>query len=70
MYLLGFQKNSEELTYYEAFIEQADVRKMIHVGNLTFNNGSAAKKHLISVNSYEIRIIDLFILLLFYVYRR
>jgi len=48
--LCGLQKNPEELSYYEAFVKNTEVRNKIHVGNLTFNNVSTSKKYLIPVN--------------------
>ena len=54
VFMLGFKKNPEELSYYEAFIEKAEVRNEIHVGNLTFNNGSTSKKYLIPVKRWAL----------------
>ncbi|KAL3186970.1 hypothetical protein MRX96_004773 [Rhipicephalus microplus] len=39
-------KNPEFFTYYQAFVDSPEIRKVIHVGNLTFNNGEATEKHL------------------------
>ncbi|KAL1421163.1 hypothetical protein MTO96_023333 [Rhipicephalus appendiculatus] len=39
-------KNPEFFDYYQAFVDTPEVRKAIHVGNLTFNNGDATEKHL------------------------
>jgi len=48
--MLGFKKSPEDFGYYGAFIEKADVRKEIHVGNLTYNDGSLVEKYLILVS--------------------
>ncbi|KAM6202333.1 putative serine carboxypeptidase CPVL [Rhynchocyon petersi] len=37
---------SEDKTYYGKFLSLPEVRKAIHVGNYTFNNGSKAEKYL------------------------
>ncbi|KAH8041188.1 hypothetical protein HPB51_013848 [Rhipicephalus microplus] len=39
-------KNPEFFTYYQAFVDSPEICKVIHVGNLTFNNGEATEKHL------------------------
>lgn len=36
----------ECFSYYHAFVDSPTVRKAIHVGNLTFNNGDATENHL------------------------
>lgn len=48
--MLGLKKSLEEFGYYGAFIEKAEVRKEIHVGNLTYNDGSLVEKYLIPVS--------------------
>jgi len=42
---------SEEFGYYGAFLEKAEVRNKIHVGNLTFSDGFTAEKILIGVRN-------------------
>ncbi|XP_054933162.2 probable serine carboxypeptidase CPVL [Dermacentor andersoni] len=39
-------KEPESFGWYHAFVDSPVVRKAIHVGNLTFNNGDATEKHL------------------------
>lgn len=48
--MLCFTKPPEEYGYYGAFIGKAEVRKEIHVGNLTYNDGDIVEKYLIPVN--------------------
>lgn len=36
-----------DLEYFSAFVTLPDVRRSIHVGNLTFHNGSDVEKHLL-----------------------
>lgn len=36
-----------EFSYYNRLLELTDVRKAIHVGNVTYNSGVAVEKHLI-----------------------
>ena len=48
--MLYFTKAPEEYGYYGAFIEKAEVRKEIHVGNLTYNDGAIVEEYLIPVN--------------------
>ncbi|XP_065897205.1 probable serine carboxypeptidase CPVL isoform X2 [Dysidea avara] len=38
----------EEFGYYGAFVEKAEVRSQIHVGNLTYNDGSKVEKFLLA----------------------
>lgn len=40
-------KAPEQLGYYNAFVQTSAVRKAIHVGKLTFNNGNAVESHLL-----------------------
>ncbi|KAM7302003.1 putative serine carboxypeptidase CPVL [Ixodes scapularis] len=40
-------KQPKQLGYYNAFVQTALVRKAIHVGKLTFNDGDAVKAHLL-----------------------
>jgi len=37
----------ESFEYYSSFVNQASVRKAIHVGNATLNDGSQCEKHLV-----------------------
>ncbi|XP_065287707.1 probable serine carboxypeptidase CPVL [Dermacentor albipictus] len=39
-------KEPESFGWYHAFVDSPVVRKAIHVGNLTFNNGDATESHL------------------------
>lgn len=39
---------TEDFGYYGAFIEKPEVRKEIHVGNLTYNDGAKVEKYLIA----------------------
>ncbi|KAH6919842.1 hypothetical protein HPB50_029170 [Hyalomma asiaticum] len=39
-------KNPDCFEYYQTFVDSQLVRTAIHVGNLTFNNGSVTEKHL------------------------
>jgi len=41
-------KDPEDQAYYAKFLQLPQVRKAIHVGNLTFNNGQDVEKHLLS----------------------
>lgn len=37
----------DDFQYYSPYLAQPEVRKAIHVGNLTFNDGSAVEQHLL-----------------------
>ena len=41
-------KDPEDQAYYAKFLQLPQVRKAIHVGNLTFNDGQDVEKHLLS----------------------
>jgi len=40
-----------EFNYYGAFVETAEVRSQIHVGNLTYNDGSKVEEFLKAVST-------------------
>ena len=40
-------ENPEDQGYYNNFLQLPNVRKAIHVGNLTFNDGQEVEKHLL-----------------------
>ena len=42
---------SVEFGYYGAFLEKAEVRNKIHVGNLTYSDGLTTEKILIGVSN-------------------
>ncbi|XP_040564947.1 probable serine carboxypeptidase CPVL isoform X2 [Lepeophtheirus salmonis] len=44
-YLLS--NSPQEFNYYPQFLEKPEIRKAIHVGGLTYNDGSIVEKHLI-----------------------
>jgi len=52
--MVDFKKSPVEFEYYGAFLQNSEVRKEIHVGNLTYNDGSLVEKYLIPVNEYNI----------------
>lgn len=42
-------KSPAPFGYFSKLLGQAETRRAIHVGNLTFNNGQESEKHLIAV---------------------
>lgn len=48
---VGSVQISAEFGYYGAFLEKAEVRNKIHVGNLTYSDGLTAEKILIAVRN-------------------
>ena len=44
--VLSFLQEPEEFNYYNNFLTKPEVRNAIHVGNLTYNDGTAVEKHL------------------------
>jgi len=42
-----------EFNYYGAFVETAEVRSQIHVGNLTYNDGSKVEEFLKAVSTED-----------------
>ena len=51
--MVGFKKSPVEFEYYGVFLQKPEVRKEIHVGNLTYNNGNLVEKYLIPVNKWQ-----------------
>lgn len=45
-YNYGMDKQPESMDFYAQYVNMASVRRAIHVGNMTFNNGVAVEKNL------------------------
>ena len=41
-------ESPKEFDYFGTFLQKPEIRKLIHVGNLTFNDGVTVEKHLLN----------------------
>lgn len=47
-YVYFYIQQPEEFNYYGSYLAKPEVRAAIHVGNLTYNSGTAVEMHIIN----------------------
>lgn len=48
LYIICIPQEPDDFNYYGSYLAQPEIRKAIHVGNLTYHSGDAVEKHLLN----------------------